>query len=527
MRASMVVACGALLAIAGCKVTRALAVSPPGATVDPGRQQIFTAVGGTGPFSWSLSANASGASLGSGPDYLPMRAAPLVAGAAQFQHWGGGQPVVARDNHGDGDLFTFGSPGAPSGTLSLLRSGDLGETWAWVPPEGAALAVDSAVNAGPISVAQDSAGTVHLLFFRAGYLDVAYYRLALTYAGGAIAGYTALAGPIVIPGAYAGDRRGTIRAVTAGNGAEVLAVLVAASDPGGTRLQGSMCITSTLAPASADDFQSLGGAPNAVTMIVDDARGVGGSHDHTVLFAQLGSSRDLWVLTGNIVAEAGPTPSSTINRLRLTASGSTWTPGPLLDGSTPDAWLMGIAGTAHSVWGMYGRYGDGQVRFARVSGGGAYEEPVASIPSPVNDGRINQTLVGVFAVHPDEQRIWAVFARDPSPTGQWYDFTPTGAAWDGSAWQLRPDAPQGDPNAIAFADGLGGSVGWDDGVVAVLTRTDGTSFDGAISLATMRAPLGTAGTGVIYTAGPTHPATDVVTVTGADGKSASATVTVP
>jgi len=456
---------------------------------------------------------------------------PAIArSATQQQHWGGGQPVVVRDNHGNHDLFTFGSPGAPSGTLSLLRSGDQGETWSWVPPEASALGVESAANAGLISAAQDSAGAVHLLFFRAGYLDVAYYRLALTYgAGGAIAGYTALAGPIVIPGAYAGDRRGTIRAVTTAAGLEVLAVLVAASDPGGTRLQGSMCITSSLAPATTADFWSLEGTPGAVTTIVDDARGPGGSHDHTLLFAQLGASRDLWVFAGNIVAEAGPTASSTINRLRLTASGSTWAPGPLLDGSTPDAWLMGVAGTAHFAWAMYGQYSDGQVRFARVNAGGSYEEPVASIPSPVNDGRINQTLAGVFTVHPDERRIWAVYARDPGqgPNAQWYDFTPTGASWDGAAWTLRSDAPQGDPNAIAFADGLGGSVGWDDGVVGVLTKTDGTSFDGAISLATMRAALGTQGGGVVYTAGPTHPATDVVTVTDADGKSASATVSVP
>jgi hypothetical protein len=525
MRSSVVVACGALLAIASCKVTQALAVSPPSATVDPGRRQTFTAHGGTGPFTWTFATNASGASLQGGQDYAVMRPAPAVDGAAQLHHWGGGQPVVVRDNHGNHDLFTFGSPGAPSGALSLLRSGDQGESWSWVP---SALVVDSAVNAGLISVAQDSAGTVHLLFFRAGFLDVAYYRLALSYSAGAIDGYTALAGPIVIPGTYAGDRRGTIRVVTTASGAEVLAVLVAASDPGGTRLQGSMCITSTLAPSSADDFKSLGGAAGAVTMVADDARGVGGSHDHTLLFAQLGASRDLWMFGGNIVAEAGPTPSTTINRVRLAASGSTWTPGPLVDGSTPDTWLMGIAGTTHFVWVMYGRYADGQIRFARVNPSGGYEEPVASIPSPVNDGLVNQTMAGVFSVHPDEQHIAAIFARDPSPFGQWFDFTPRGATWDGSSWRLRIDVSQGDPNAVAFADGLGGSVGWDDGVVAVLTKTDGTSFDGAIHLATMKSSLGTAaGAAIAYTAGATHPATDVVTVTDAEGKTASATITVP
>src|SRR5678815_1257454 len=98
MRATMAVACGALVAIAGCKITRVLAVSPPSAEVAPGRQQVFTALGGTAPFTWSLSDNASGASLGGGPDYVPMAAAPPVAGAAQLQHWGGGQPVVVRDN---------------------------------------------------------------------------------------------------------------------------------------------------------------------------------------------------------------------------------------------------------------------------------------------------------------------------------------------------------------------------------------------------------------------------------------------
>jgi len=500
--------------------------------VNPAAQQGFGVVSGTGPFTWSFSSNQSGASLVAAKDHVPMRTAPGLSGVAQWQHWGAGQPVVLRDNHGNHELFTFGSPGAPSGKLHLLRSSDEGDTWSWVSPDTYAQPVDSEINAGVMSVAQDGAGTVHLLYFRSGYLDVAYYRMTLTYSAGAITGYTALTGPIVIPGSYNGDTRAVIRTVRTAGGAEVLAVLVTASDPGGSRLQGSMCITSTLAPASAADFKNLAGAGGAATRIVDDVRGIGGSHDHTILFAQLDSSRDLWVFSGNVPAEPGPTASTTINRVQLTATGQTWTPGTLTDGSTSNAWLMGIAGTARYVWVMFGRYADGQVRFARVNAAGGYEEPVASIPSPVSDARIDQTQFGVFTVNPDETRIWAIFTRDPGPQGSWYDFTPTAAYWSGSAWQVRGDAPRGDTGAISYAEGFASSLGWDTGVVGLMTKTDGTSFNGAIQLAAMRTPEAADGgtslsSRVIYTAGPAGRSTDQVMVTDSAGASASATVTVP
>jgi hypothetical protein len=357
-----------------------------------------------------------------------------------------------------------------------------------VAPDTYAQPVDSDTNAGLMSVAQDSAGEVHLLYFRSGYLDIAYYRLAMTRSGGTIGGYTLQAGPIVIPGSYSGDRRALIRTVTTSNGAEVLAVLVTASDPGGTRLQGSVTLASTLAPASSADFKDLNGAAGAASRVVDDSRSVGGSHDHNLLFVQLGTSRDLWIFTGNVPAEAAPTAPTHIGRVRLIASGDTWTSGPLADGTTANAWLLGVAGTANFAWAMLGRYADGQVRFARVNAAGDYEEPISAIPSPVSDGRVDQTQFGVFTVNPDETRIWAIFTRDPSPSGHWYDFTPSGAYWDGSSWHLHPDTLQGDSGAIAFAEGFGGSVGFEAGVVGLMTRTDGTAFNGPIRLATLRSP---------------------------------------
>ncbi len=149
-----------------------------------GAQQTFSAAGGTGPYTWSLSSNRSGASLVAAKDYVPMGAAPDLSGVAQWQHWGHAQPVVVRDNHGNHELFTFGSPGAPSGALHLLRSNDEGDRWSWVSPDVSAQPVNSETNAGLMSVAQDSAGTVHLLYFRSGTLDVAYYRMSLTYSAG-------------------------------------------------------------------------------------------------------------------------------------------------------------------------------------------------------------------------------------------------------------------------------------------------------------------------------------------------------
>ena len=498
-----------------------LSLSPPSATVAPHRTQGWTVQGGVRPWSWSLPTNGSSGSLVALPEATSIAAAPLLAGAAQWQQWGHGQPVVVRDNHGDHELFTFGSPGSPAGKLHLLRSADLGVTWSWVVPDSYAQSVASDANASLMAVAQDSAGTVHLLYFRSGSLDVAYYRLTLTYAGGAITGYTGFTGPLTIPGTYAGDRRAMLRPVITGNGAEVLAVLVAGTDSGGSHLQGSVCLTTTLAPSSSADFKNLAGAANAATMVIDDARGPGGSHDHHLLFAQLGVSRDLWIFAGNMPAEQGPTAPTTLGRVRLSASGATWTAGPQLDGTTTDAWLMGVEGSAHFVWAMYGRYADGAVRFARVNELGVFEEPVASIPSPVSDGRIEQTQFGVFTVNPDERRLWAVYTRDPGPTGHWYDFTPTAASWDGARWQLQLGGSAGGSGAVAYAEGLAGTFGWTEGVVGLMTRTDGTSFNAPIWLVTARAP------GALYTAGATGGTTDLVRVNDAQGASATATVTVP
>lgn len=497
-----------------------LSISPTSATVSPGGAQVFEAHGGRAPWTWSLPTAASGGTVSALADQVPIAAAPALSGAQQWQHWAHGAPVVVRDNHGDHDLFTLGSPGALSGKLHLLRSADRGSSWSFPSPDAYAQPVDSYINAGLVSVAQDSTGTVHLLYARVGYGDIAYYRLELTYAGGAITGYDGLVGPLVIPGTYAGDLRGELRVVKTANDAEVLAVLIGASG-NGPALQGSVCITANLAPTSASDFKSLTGAPNAVTQIINDTRGPGGSHDHTLLFAQLGATRDLWVFAGNVTAEPGPTTPSTLNRVRLTASGSTWSAGPLVDGATKNVWLMGVEGTTNHVWAMYGRYDDGQVLFARVDGSGGFEEPVGSIPSPVNDGRIQQTMFGVFTVNPDETHLWTVFTRDPSPTGNWYDFTPTAGSWDGAAWQLHAGAPAGDTHAISYAEGLGGTVGWDDGVVGLMTKTAGTSFNGHIQLVTSRGPS------ALYTAGPAAPSTDVVQVQDGLGASASATVTVP
>lgn len=194
---------------------------------------------------------------------------------------------------------------------------------------------------------------------------------------------------------------------------------------------------------------------------------------------------------------------------------------------------MGVAGTANYVWAMVGQYATGQVRFARVNASGAYEEPVAIIPSPVIDSRSSQTMFGTFTVNPDETRIWAIFTRDPGSGGWWYDFTPTGAFWNGATWQVRSDIAHGDSASLGFSNGLGGSVGWDTGVVALMTKTVNTSFNGPILLATMRAPPDGVGGGAqvsaegLYTAGPTGNSTDRVTVTDFAGASASATVTVP
>ena len=507
-----------------------LAISPPNATVNSRAQQAFFAWGGGGPFNWSLSTNQSGGSLSPVKDYVGLTAAPSLSGVTQWQQWAHAQPVVVMDNHGNHELFTFGSPGSSGGRLHLLKSADLGDTWAWASPDTYAQPVASDNNAGVMSVAQDSAGAVHLLYYRSGFLDVAYYRLTLTYSGGSISGYSGLTAPIAVPGLESGDSRGVIRSVTTAAGTEVLAVLLTG---GGNRLRGAFCLTSTLAPAAAADFKDLSGKGNSATLVIDDPRAGGGSHDHTVLFAQLGASKDLWVFAGNTPAEASPTSPTTITRARLTASGQTWTLGAPADGSTSNAWLMGVVGTGNFVWAMVGQYDSGEVRFARVGSSGAYEDQLASIPSPVNDARSSQTMFGTFTVNPDETRIWAVFTRDPGNGGNWYDFTPTGAYWNGATWQTRGDSAHGDSASVSYSSGLGGSTGWDTGVVALMTKTVGSSFNGPILLATVRAlpdgPDGGAGLSAegLYTAGPTSGSTDRVTVTDHTGASASATVTVP
>jgi hypothetical protein len=163
-------------------------------------------------------------------------------------------------------------------------------------------------------------------------------------------------------------------------------------------------------------------------------------------------------------AEFGAQDTTYTTRSRLTSAGAhKWTLGTPIQMVGSDAVsspeLLAVAGTANHVWLMYEDPKDG-LCFDRVQADGTWQHAVVPSPEPAP----HRNGWGLLSIGDDEKRIYAVFntlSRNPGD-----DDRTAKAYWDGQSWTTFADSLVGD------SWGMGGSVGWGQGVAAVRVGND-------------------------------------------------------
>lgn len=447
---------------------------------------------------------------------------PQFNGKAQGAWWTRpGKAASVRDNKGARDWLIFGHDADGTGNaLHIATSQDNGGTWNWCPyPKASAL--DTGLGLGNIGdgggieyATQDSTGNIHLTFkLPSG--SPYYFRLTPTRdLYGHVTGYTGLTAGLdlsSLTGPNGGDYRASAHIVTDGTSAERLAVCVTC-DGANNGQYVYISLASSLTPTALSDFKDLAGTASTMSLAYNQTAAGGGAYDHAYGLGQLGSSKDLYIFGGNVIAEPATTVATGIVYVRLTTSGSTWTVGSTLTapvagvGAQNGAWFGGVCGTANYVWCMYFDYQTGHPYFMRVDSSGTLTDPVASIGTPtLPTFAASVSCLGAFNVSSDETRIWGAFTRDTTTdTGGWGTFHQTGFFWDGSTWTLyttdRANAHGIQARAQAFGYGHGGSVDPTfDGLQVVMSECVGTSFTGLLAVATVMG--GTVASGAQLAAG--------------------------
>ncbi len=403
------------------------------------------------------------AALGSSSGRVAFTALASHGSGPLTNPWSNGEPRIIKDVTG-GELIGFGW----SDKLYIFKSGDNGNTWSFVDPT----AGETIGTFRILCATQDSTGKCHIIYVDGPGGHVQYARIALSYTSGLVTGFASDVKNVTLPGSYntSVDVRATIRAVTDALGVETLVHHTSGNVTGNTFLV-QMGKATSLTPSATADFVKLDGTSGATTVFTTTGFN---NHDHSSFFAQLGSTKDMWVFWGPTDAEFGGLDGTSTQRVRLTASDHTWSVGSPItmvgqDGvTTPEA--MCVYGTRNFVWFMYLDPTDG-LSFDKVSATGVYTH--AAIATP--DAGADRNGWGVFTVAPDEIRVWACWNTIASGGPGVADRTRQGF-WDGASWTTYTDSQVGD------SWGIGGTVQWDDGLVA--TRLDGGDL--SISLATIR-----------------------------------------
>ena len=407
--------------------------------------------------------------------YVPFAQLPLNGGVSFTDVWADGSPRICKDRAAgsNGELFGFAIP--YSGWLSLYKSTNLGDSWQWVAGTPQVLAgAGQYGKTGVLSAVQDANGKVHLAVRNGQSSPVTYYRLAMARTAGAITGFSVEAGPITLPGQVVyTDFRVELQTVLNGSGTEVL-VIAFSDDRSGGGFRGQFMRTTTLAPAATSDFLGLDGTTTP-TLLVSDTNGW--AHDHTINIAQIGSTRDLYLFYGNTLAEQGTDYTIGIETIKLTVSGTTWTMGTLTMTLSEDNFLFAARGTQNYAWVMYLDKAGG-VRFGRFDSSGTFHANV--IPSPTGVGSGSTWGTGVFAVNPDETRIYSIYTWN-NDAASW-PYTPYASFWNGSSWTTYgPGTDLGD------SWGSSSSAAWDEGVVsAVPVDHIGDLEQGDVWISTLR-----------------------------------------
>lgn len=391
---------------------------------------------------------------------------PTHGGTALTNEWSNGEPRIVYDVFSN-ELIGFGF----SDKLYAFKSSNLGSTWSFVDP----IAAEVIGTQGILCIAQDSAGKIHALFRNGSAGLIQYVRIVLSRTGNLISGFSSEVKNVTLPGTHNtnADVRASFRIVLDGSGIETLTYLISDNLPtGNITLQ--MGKATSLTPGLTTDFVKLDGTPGTTTIF---STSTFNNHDHSAYFAQLGTSRDLWVFWGPTEAEFGGQDNTFTTRLQLTLSGAhAWTVGSPITmvGSGPisSPEMLCIYGTKNYVWLMYQDPSDG-LSFDRVDAAGNYTHAAITSPDPTPD----RNGWGVFSVSADETRIWAIW-NTLSRGGPGVDDRTRQAFWNGSTWTLYSDvSPQ-----VGDSWGMGGSLGWSNGVAAI--RLNDPSF--AISVASIQ-----------------------------------------
>ncbi len=407
------------------------------------------------PGTAALALDASG-SAGGTPRHVPIAQAPQSGGVAQVGYWYTGAPLLFRDRHpnGSGQIVAIQMVATDS-TLVANVSSDSGATWNQV-------AIGAISNFGRVlGVAQDSHGIVHIVTLET---DYHYRRLEFSYTGGAISGVASFSATGILvasPTAESTDPRVDIQAIYDASGAECLGLLTTMGN--GSALYAYFQKTLSTTITSPSDFTALDGTPGRST-IADAPAGANG-HEYTGTFAQLGSTRDLYISWGFTASEWSVT---TLRHVRCQVSGPhTWSVGETITETEPRRYIGGSYGTRNVVWRTSLAVETGpHIDTFSADGTLTYD----AIPSPVPYTGANLIGWSIISASPDDSTAFVMTSMAGGDDVY--------SIWDGSSWTTWKH-----PAALGDGFGLASCRGWDSGLAFAATDTASyTTYLGALFL---------------------------------------------
>lgn len=363
-----------------------------------------------------------------------------------IDNWPYGSPTIVRDNHGSGQLLYLSFVG---GQLKLFRSADLMATATAVPQSGTV----SNGGPGPISMAQDSEGNLHV-FHTDGWSGVVS-KITLTRTKGVVTSWSKSTA-INVPGNYGvSDYRFECRRGATQGGAETIVYLAtAAADSHACAI---MLFRSGLNRTSTADFVKLSDGTPGFDLLYTEKTVSDTPHSYGGHFAQVGSTADIVCAFGPLnVGHGGYEQHHCYTRVLTPNGPNTWSIGALVDRGSNNGvsrqYLYCCYSTADHAWLMWQDTEHG-VRFDTYSSARVYT--VRAVPEP--DTRANYNGIGAFSVSPTGQIFasYILFDNQMNSQGVYW------AYYSGTAWTTTFDFMQAD------FQGVHGSVGWDGGLAAI------------------------------------------------------------
>ncbi len=379
-----------------------------------------------------------------------------MGGASQVGYWYTGAPLLFRDRHpsGSGQVVAIQML-ATNYTLIANISSDNGATWRQV--ELGAISSFGRV----LGVVQDSQGIIHIVTLET---DYHYRRLEFSYAGGAISGVASFSSTgilIASPTAESTDPRVDIQAIHDASGAECLGLLTTMGN--GSAFYAYFQKTLSTRITSPSDFTALDGTPGRST-IADAPAGANG-HEYTGTFAQLGSTRDLYVSWGFTASEWSV---ATLRHVRCQVSGPhAWSVGETITEIEPRRYIGGSYGTRNKVWRASLAVETGP-HIDTFSADGALTHD--AIPSPAPYTGANLIGWSIISASPDDSTVFVTTSMAGGDDVY--------SIWDGSSWTTWKH-----PAALGDGFGLASCRGWDSGLAFAATDTASyTTYLGALFL---------------------------------------------